>query len=481
MLVALVSMPFLIHGLGVERFGVLALAWLVVGYFGIFDLGLGRALTRLVAEKLGRGEEAEIPGLVWTALLLMLLLGVLGGAVVGLIAPWLVSGVLNIPPALQDETLGAFRVLAAFIPVVILIAALRGILEAYQRFRLIAAVAVPTGIYTYLGPLLVLPFSTNLPLVVGVLVAGRLAAAIAYLALCLRVNPDLRRHFSLRPEQIPALLSFGGWLTVSNLLTPVMVYLDRFFIGAMLSVAAVAYYVTPYDVVTRLWLVSGAFTAVLFPAFAMSFRVDHARLVMLFAKGTKFIFIAFFPVTLCIVTFAHEALAFWLGADFAAHSERILRWLAAGVFVASLQGVVNTLMQGVGRPDIRAKIHLLETPLFLATLWWGVSTLGVDGAAIVWTCRILLDALVSAWLLARLIPELAPPLRNSLAAQAPALALFAAAAALQGWAAKLSFVSAILALFAAYVWVYLLSPRERVLIRERGGQWMDFRSRRSIR
>jgi len=60
LLVALFAIPLLIEGLGTERFGVLLIAWMVVGYFSLFDMGLGRALTKLVAEKLGKGTGDEI-------------------------------------------------------------------------------------------------------------------------------------------------------------------------------------------------------------------------------------------------------------------------------------------------------------------------------------------------------------------------------------------------------------------------------------
>lgn len=56
---ALIATPFLIGGLGLERFGVLALIVAVIGYFGLFDFGLGRALTKLLAERLGTGELAK--------------------------------------------------------------------------------------------------------------------------------------------------------------------------------------------------------------------------------------------------------------------------------------------------------------------------------------------------------------------------------------------------------------------------------------
>jgi len=127
LLVAIVAIPMLIEGLGLARFGVLTLAWMVVGYFSLFDLGLGRALTKLVAEKLGKGQDDEIPSLIWTAMSLMAALGVLGAVVVAALSPWLVSSVLKIPVDLQPETLTAFYLLAASIPIVISTTGLRGI------------------------------------------------------------------------------------------------------------------------------------------------------------------------------------------------------------------------------------------------------------------------------------------------------------------------------------------------------------------
>jgi O-antigen/teichoic acid export membrane protein len=57
LLVGLVTIPLIVHGLGAERFGLLSLTWVVLGYFTIFDLGLGRAATKYVADALARGNK----------------------------------------------------------------------------------------------------------------------------------------------------------------------------------------------------------------------------------------------------------------------------------------------------------------------------------------------------------------------------------------------------------------------------------------
>ena len=59
--VAVIAIPFIIRGLGADRFGILSLAWIIIGYFSIINLGLGRATTKFVAEALGKDEIEKIP------------------------------------------------------------------------------------------------------------------------------------------------------------------------------------------------------------------------------------------------------------------------------------------------------------------------------------------------------------------------------------------------------------------------------------
>ena len=367
--VAVMTIPVLIRGLGTDRFGVLTLVWMVLGYFSLFDLGLGRALTKLVAERLGLGLEGDIPDLVWTALGLMMALGLAGAALVILIAPWLVRGVLQIPGPLQGESLVAFYLLAASLPFLIITAGLRGVMEAYQRVGLINLVNACVRLFSLVGPLLVLPFARGLGPVVAVLVVVRLASWAIHLRLCFGAVPGLRRGVAVRSDLIRPLLSFCGWMTLINIVVPIMMQMDRFFIGALVSTAAVAYYTTPFELVIKGWFIPMAVLGAVFPAFATSFACDRGRTELIFVKSLTYIFILLFPITLALVALAPEGLTLWLGPDFARQSTGVLRWLAIGVFLGALQQVPSSLMQGIGRPDLVAKLHLVELPPYLLAAW----------------------------------------------------------------------------------------------------------------
>jgi O-antigen/teichoic acid export membrane protein len=147
-------------------------------------------------------------------------------------------------------------------------------------------------------------------------------------------------------------------------------------------------------VVTKLLIIPGSLVAVMFPAFSTSFEHDRKRTATLYSRCVKYVFLILFPAVLLIVGLARSGLTLWLGADFAQHSFRVLQWLAVGVFINSLAHIPFALVQGVGRPDLTAKLHLIELPAYLLTLWWLISARGVEGAAIAWTARAGVDALV---------------------------------------------------------------------------------------
>ena len=71
LLVAVGTIPVMIQHLGPARFGLLTLIWAVVTYFGLFDFGLGRALTIELAGVFAKKEHHKVGPLVGTSTALM--------------------------------------------------------------------------------------------------------------------------------------------------------------------------------------------------------------------------------------------------------------------------------------------------------------------------------------------------------------------------------------------------------------------------
>ena len=277
LLVALFSIPLLIKYLGTERFGILTLAWVVISYLSMLDLGLGRALTKLISEKIGTGEEFEIPSIIWSGLSLVLSMGVMVAILAGFASPFIVRKIMQIPEYLIAETVPTFILLSCSVPIVVASVSLRGVLEAHQRFDIVNAVRIPIGVYTFLAPLIILPFSRSIFHVVILLVVGRFIGCTIQLFYCLKIVKSLKDRVRIQRTNIIELIRFGSWMTVTNIIAPLLFYFDRFFISALISVTAVTYYATPSEIVTKLLIVTGALLGVLFPALTTSFYVDIER------------------------------------------------------------------------------------------------------------------------------------------------------------------------------------------------------------
>lgn len=186
-------------------------------------------------------------------------------------------------------------------------------------------------------------------------------------------------------------------MTISNIVSPVMSYADRFIVGAVISSAAVAYYVTPQELITKLSILPGALTAVLFPALAAQIARQDKAVMPLINKAVGWIFLTLLPITVAIAIFAKELLTLWVGESFASQSYVLLQIFSAGMFITCIAQIPFTVIQGAGKSHLTAIFHLIEVPLFLGALLLLSRNYGLTGAAIAWFLRVAVDAVLMFW------------------------------------------------------------------------------------
>jgi O-antigen/teichoic acid export membrane protein len=468
MLLAFVAIPVVIRQLGVAEFGVLSIAWAVVAYMAILDLGLSRALTKLVTDQLSTDSAANVSALFWGCNLLTALFGMLGGAALFIATPHLLL-LLNIPLPLRGTTTAVFRLLALAVPVVISSSALQGFIAAFQRFDLITAVRVPASATVFLCPLIVLAFSRSLAVIVLLLLVTRLMAGAAYFWCCLYVWPSLLSEFQSGREQWRRLLNFGGWVMVTNSVVPVMMYCDRFFVSALLSLSAVTFYVTPYEAVAKLTIIPSAIARAFFPAFTEGFALSTERAATLLKRGTSLVLLVSAPVVATLAILAPLGLGLWLGPAFAAKSATVLRWLAVGVLFNATAHLPYTLIQAAHRPDLPAKLNAIEIPFFLVAEYCLIKQWGIAGAAVAWSARLVVDT-IGLWMIVDwVLPgSRAAALRAALSIGAVLVMILMGIWLPLGVSGQIAFVSATLLIGLPAGWSLLFSREERVVINQWG-------------
>ena len=463
LLLALALTPVLVHQLGLERWGLFTLALAMVGVFGIFDFGVGQALTRALSERIGQGREGEAAGMVGAALVTLAAISIVFAGLLWAFVPVLVDRLLLVPPALREQAIGGFRVLAAAAPLVVLNAALWGVLAAYQRFRAANLVTIPVAIFYYLGPVLVLLVWDSLVGVMLTLVAVRFANTLSYLAL---LRPLLRRlrQERLRLGEVVPLLRIGGWMTASGMLTQALLYADRFLIGALISLTAVAFYATPLDLVLRVWMLPVAVAQTLLPAFAGAFQTQPGETAALLRRGALLVLAMVLPVALVLAGAGQEVLSLWLGRDFAEGGGMVLRIMGVGILFSCLAFAPAALIDAIGRPDVTARFALAQAVLYLPLAAGMLLWQGIVGAALVWALRAVVDCLGKFWLAARIYP----PSEAGTRAMLPPLAVAGGGLAIMplfgGLVPAGLCALVVMAAFAGFAW-RSLRPEERAAIR----------------
>ena len=86
--------PFTLHRLGNEAFGVLTLIWGLIGYFTLFDLGVGRALTVRLSQSRSWEQSSQLAPTLRAGMALTAVTGLLGGVLVAGLAPALAGSCL---------------------------------------------------------------------------------------------------------------------------------------------------------------------------------------------------------------------------------------------------------------------------------------------------------------------------------------------------------------------------------------------------
>ncbi|CAM3548068.1 flippase [Polaromonas hydrogenivorans] len=395
LLLGAVTIPYLLKNIGVEAFGILTLVWALIGYFSLFDFGLGRALTQQVAAALSAQQHTQLPNLVKTGLWFTTATGIIGGLILGALADQLAIHWLKVSILLQPSTQKALIIAAIGIPLTTVTTGLRGILEAYEDFKIVNLLRIGLGAANFGLPALSVMFIGNsLPWMVASLIAARTVVLFAHGWLVYRKLPGGWTSARFNKETVRSLLSFGLWMTVSNIVSPLMVSADRFVISAVLGASMVAYYTVPFEVLIRVLVVPGALTSVLFPRLAAVMTTDWPEAKRLYRKSLKIITVALLPICVLIAVTSKWAMTLWLGNDFSEISWPIVSVMAVGILLNGLASLPFAAIQATGDARTTAWLHIFELVIYIPALFFCLKFFGLMGAAIAWNVRVAVDLII---------------------------------------------------------------------------------------
>ncbi len=389
----LVTVPLYLHRIGEARYGVLALVWLLLGYFGVFDLGFGRAVANRIATLHDASAEKR-QDIFWTGLVISLSTGLIGGVALYFLGDWLFAQVFHVPTSLRGEAEAALPWLILALPLATTISLLAGALEGRQAFLSMTSAQVAGTILYQVLPLTVAYAGwVTLPYLIPAAIAGRSVSAVLLFLFSYRQVPLAPRP-RFAASQVRSLLHYGGWITVTGLVSPLLTVFDRFFIGAKLGMTAVAAYTIPYNLVSYLSILPGSLQTALFPRFAM---LSQNQAQSAAARAVLLLIAILTPAVVVALLLVKPFLYLWIGSAVAQRAAPVGQILLLGIWINALAYVPFAYLQARGRPDLPAKFHVLELLPYALVLWLLITQLGIVGAAWAWTLRVFADALLLFW------------------------------------------------------------------------------------
>jgi len=394
-LLGVVTIPYLLKKIGIEAFGLLSLIWALIGYFSLFDFGLGRALTQQVSSALAIGKTSQLPGLIKTGLSFTAVAGIAGGAVLAGFSNQLAMQWLKISVELQNTAVNALLIAAIGIPLTTITTGLRGVLEAYEEFKIVNMLRIWLGAANFgLPALSVMYLGNSLSFIVSSLVVARVITLIAHVWLVNTKLPYGWINAGFNQRNLRDLLSFGAWMTLSNIISPLMVTADRFLISFVLSASVVAYYTVPFEVLIRILIIPGALTAAFFPKIASLISSNIILAKKTYKKSELLVFCILLPIVIILICTSHFWLSQWLNHEFADNAWVTASILAIGILFNGMAQIPHAVIQAAGKVKTTAVIHLSELVLYSPILYFSLKIFGITGAALAWSLRAFIDYLL---------------------------------------------------------------------------------------
>lgn len=380
-IIAIPAFALINKQVGTELFGIFTLSFAIVGYVSIFDLGLSRAVIREVA--MNAENSSIIIAIINTAFTIILGLSLLAVLLIVGMSEYFVS-LLSISDSYQQDVVSGLKWLAICVPFLLISQIFLSYFEGLAEFRTLSLVRTLGNILIVVLPCVASFFEPSFTALMMAMVVARVVVFLCSvvwilqrIAICPMVDGKIAKR----------LLGFGGWMTVSTVVGPIMMYFDRFILSSIGGAKNVAFYTAPSELVMRMLSLPSAGARTLFSRLS---RTPNGKEQVIYRLSILLFGVVSFLFALPFFVFAEEILVWWLGQEFT-QSAWVFRILLIGFVFNAIAQVPYSSLQAKGLSKHTAMVHCVELMPYIILLIFLVEYYGLVGVAVAWTLRVFAD------------------------------------------------------------------------------------------
>ncbi|MFH1615695.1 MAG: flippase [Planctomycetota bacterium] len=392
---SLLVLPYIVNSLGKEPYALLSLSFVVVGYMGFLDLGLGSALTKFISEYHAKGDSAKINSIVTTSLTIFLIMGCVGGTSLFLLSQFLVENVFKVTAEFKNTALHVLYITSIGLSFVLLKNYSNAIPSGFQRITIVSGCDAFFNSLKLLLTIALIFLGYGIFEIVFGSVVLTLLGAITVIIFTKKAYPSLSIRPGFDKGVALELLRYGMPLSLAAVTSNAIIHLDKFMITVFLPFTSLAYYTVAYDISSRLWYIPNNIMRAFFPVFSKYHAMrDKERLKKYYLSAFKYVVIGSTFVAVLLAAFGNEILQYWINPDYAVHGRVTLQILAIGLLMSCYACVPFSLVTACGFSRVVAKVHILIAVINLALCVLLIPLVGIEGAAFAWLIEHIIDLLI---------------------------------------------------------------------------------------
>ncbi len=377
------TMPTIIRTVGTEGFGLLTIATSFIGYYTVFELGLGQSLTKIVSQYLPLKNYSVINSSISQALLIQLLIGLVGAGILVCFNQPLTKLFINESDPQFYIAKRLFLVVGFGIPATMVINPMQCVLAGMQRFDLQSSISGIFGIANSLGILFVVKLGGGIIDALWFINLQSVALFLVLVWAILRNLESFKFEFTLHRDDIQRLYGFGLHASTARVSYYFGTHFMRFMIGAKLGADSVTYYTIAQRITAAFGGSFNALTSVAFPDISEKISLgqkDAAR--KLLKKGTL-VFTAFAAMALIpVAIFSSQIINFWFGSKIVEKSAELLSILCISQLLNVGCMVATNYFLGIGRVKIVSTMSLLNAAVVFGSFFPLSNAFGLMGAGL---------------------------------------------------------------------------------------------------